>query len=281
MVEYIKENPDNFTSQDPKTNIIDLNEKIIRVQGFFSQLEEAIEKKEMDTSIRYIRLDGIMMEKNTVVFNTTRVYGIDGTKTEEINRATLILRKQIMQLVDFAKKYMPGFEDSYLDISASYFGIRETRHISGEYILTYEDIIQNRKFDDVVLISHIFGYPEKKAVVHYPDQILEGSRDDIYSRNQVRQYLGPVDLPYRSLIPKQIDNLLLAGRNLSADHYATNKGAGGRNIPKAMNTGQVSGTAAALSVREGVKPRLLDVKKLQRTLIEQGIDLESARVLKK
>jgi len=273
LVDYVKNNPDNFTSQDPRTHVVDSEEKIIRIQGFFSQLEEAKKRDEVDPSIHYIRLDGVLVDRGIVTFNTTRVYNIDGTKTEDVTRAMLIARKQMMQLVNFAKKYMPGFENSFLIDSAPYLGVRETRHIIGEYILTFDDLKQNRKFDDAVYTFHIIHYSEKEAVVHYPDR-FEGSKEDIYARKHIRKDLGTVDLPYRCLVPLKIDNLLLAGRNISTDHYAANKGAGGRSIRNAMNTGQISGTAAALAVKNKIRPRELDVKKLQKVLIEQGIDLK-------
>lgn len=274
LAKYCQANPQNFTSQDPQTHIVDPEEKIVRVQGFFSQLEEAIAKGEMDPNIRYIRLDGVMVDKGTVIFNTTRVYKADGTKSEDLTRGNIIARRKMMQLVNFAKKYMPGFENAFLDYSASYMGVRETRHIVGDYMMTYEDVVEKRQHDDDIYTHQVVGYPEKEAIVHYPSRIIEGSEDDVYSRERVRKLIGWAGIPYRSLVPKKIDGILLAGRNISADHYAANKGGGGRGISAAMLLGQVSGTAAVLSIRDQVAPRNLNVKKLQRTLTEQGYRLE-------
>jgi hypothetical protein len=161
----------------------------------------------------------------------------DGTSTEDLTRAEVELRKRVFSEVEFLREYVPGFENACLINTAAYIGVRETRRIVGEYILKENDFC--RTFPDVVCYQTFSAEPDR-----------------VYG------------IPYRCLLPKRIDNLLVAGRCFSATHEAQNKL---REIPACMAMGQVAGVAAALSVKSGVKPKELDVKLLQKTLIEQGL----------
>jgi hypothetical protein len=127
------------------------------------------------------------------------------------------------------------------------FGIRQTRFIEGEYRITGDDAINGTRFDDVVALSScpiISYYGYRRYLTH------EG-----------------YDIPYRCLVPKTIESLLVAGRCLSSDQRAYESH---RAMIPMMATGQAAGVAAALSARGGVTPRRLDVGLLQRTLTAQG-----------
>lgn len=152
----------------------------------------------------------------------------DGSNAKELTSAWLELRKQVAAEVAFLRRYVPGFESCHIIQTSPYVGVRETRRIVGEYVLT-EDELKGKRFEDTVF------------------------------------YNGTYDLciPYRSLVPKKIDNLLAAGRCVYA-------GETGRGIISCMAMGQAAGTAAALSAKTGVKPRDLDVKALKKTLCEQS-----------
>ncbi len=196
--------------------------------------------------------------KGEIHFNTTRIIKVDGTKAEDLTYAEMEGRRQMIELIKFLKERVPGFENSYLLMSGAQIGVRETRRIIGEYIMTGDDIIEARKFDDAIARGSYW------IDIHNPAG--EGFEDNPYSGKSP----PPGDyyeIPYRCLIPKKVDNLLIAGRCISSTHEAQ---AAIRVIPIVVAIGQAAGTAAALSAKLKVTPRELDVSKLQETLRNQG-----------
>lgn len=185
--------------------------------------------------------------------NTTRVHGIDGTNPDDLSRAEIEARRQAVQIVRFLRSHCPGLENVRLLSTGTQVGIRETRHIVGEYVLTGDDVLQGRRFPDAIARC---AYP---VDIHDPT----GTRGRLEGLARGNFY----DIPYRCLVPKNVDNLLVAGRPLSADHEAAGSA---RVIPPCYATGQAAGTAAALVLKAGVSPREIDVEKLRRTLREQG-----------
>jgi len=194
--------------------------------------------------------------KGEIHFNTTRVIKVDGTKAEDLTYAEVEARRQMIELVNFLKRKVSGFENAHLLMSGSQIGVRETRRIIGEYMMTGEDIVEARKFTDVIARG---SYP---IDIHSPT----GEGTVIKSPPSGASY----DIPYRCLVPKTIDNLLIAGRCVSSTHEAQ---AAIRVIPIVVAIGQAAGTAAALAARLSVPPRRLDVSLLQKTLREQGANL--------
>ncbi|MFY9592706.1 MAG: FAD-dependent oxidoreductase, partial [Caldicoprobacterales bacterium] len=194
-----------------------------------------------------------------VTCNMTNCIDVDGTKAEDLTRATYICRKQIDSIVDFLREYIPGYENCYVISSASMIGVRETRHFEGEYTITEEDILEARVFDDWAVTRAHFNFD-----VHN----LSGSGlDETGMQKKFPQQKG-YTIPYRCFVPKKVDNLLLAGRNISGTHMAHSNF---RVMPICANMGQSVGIAAALCARDGITPRELNVKKLQDILMEQGI----------
>ncbi len=196
--------------------------------------------------------------KGEIHFNTTRIVKVDGTKAEDLTFAEVEARRQMMELVSFLKKNVPGFENAYLLMSATQIGVRETRRIIGEYVMTGEDILEARKFTDVIARG---SYP---IDIHSPT----GEGTTIMGPPPGSSY----DIPYRCLVPKNVENLLVAGRCISTTHEAQ---AAIRVIPIVVAIGQAAGTAAALSAKLNIPPRRLDVSLLQKTLREQGANLGS------
>ncbi len=165
-------------------------------------------------------------------------------------------RLQVQQGVEILQKYVPGFADCYLIESSPKVGRRESRRIRGLYIVTGEDIRERRQFDDVI------------AQACYQIDI-HGPTDTSFQL--VRLPAGThYDVPYRCLVPKECDNLLVAGRCLSATHEAL---AALRVQPICMATGQAAGSAAAMCALSGTKPADLDIAALQRRLCEQNVIL--------
>ncbi|PYI56272.1 FAD-dependent oxidoreductase [Paenibacillus flagellatus] len=192
-------------------------------------------------------------QPGVVHFNTTRVVRKDATNPWELTEAEIEGRRQVQQLVAFLKAEVPGFEEAYLQTTAPQIGVRESRRVVGEYMLTAEELLASCRFEDVIARG---AYP---VDIHNPDG--EGT---------ILQYLPEgewYDIPFRSLVPKKIDNLLVGGRPISATHEAHSAI---RVQPIAMAIGQAAGTAAALCATGGVLPRELDVRLVQEALTRQG-----------
>ena len=170
----------------------------------------------------------------------------------EISRAEVKTRLQVFEHFQEILNKNPELKEAgaYLAETPPLLGIRQTRFIEGEYKLTADDAITGRRFDDVVSISSC-------AIISY------------YGYRRYLEHEG-YDIPYRCLVPKVVDNLLISGRCISSEQQPYESH---RAMAPIMAIGQASGTAAALSVKENVKPRNLDVPLLQQTLIQQGVEL--------
>ncbi len=192
------------------------------------------------------------INKSVVTILATRAR-VDATSAESTTNAVIELRKQVQTVVSFLKKYVPGYEESFLIDTAPQIGIRETRRIMGEYVLTEEDERQGREFDDVIARLGIAGID-----IHDPNG------KGFLSFAVVPK---PFDIPYRCLLPKKVDNLLVGGRCISVTHKALGAT---RSQHKCMALGQAAGTAAALAVKHGKSPRDIDIREVQTKLREQG-----------
>ena len=175
---------------------------------------------------------------------------------ESLTKAEIEGRRQANEILKFLRKYVPGCEDARLKSTASYIGIRESRHIKGEYRLTAEDLLSAKVPEDSILIAansvDVHGRFGPKSNEYTP---INGS------------YYG---VPYRSLIPLGIDGLLLAGRCISADSTA----AGAiRVMPPCMAMGQAAGTAAAMAAKQNIPVRDVEISLLQEQLKNNGVCL--------
>jgi glycine/D-amino acid oxidase-like deaminating enzyme len=195
-----------------------------------------------------------------VTCNMTNSIGVDGTKTEDLTKAHIECRKQMDEIVEFLREFVPGFETCYVISSASTIGVRETRHFEGEYTLTEHDILNARLFDDWAVTKAHFNFD-----VH---NLTGAGLDETGVQKHFSQPMG-YTIPYRCFVPKKVDNLLLAGRSISGTHRAHSNY---RVMPICANIGQAVGTAAAMSVKKSVTPRELDVKELQFALLKQGVE---------
>lgn len=178
----------------------------------------------------------------------------DQTNQEEITRALIWMRKMNEIYLEFLRKRIPGFEDSYIIQTQPMVGTRESRRIRGEYTLTGEDCVKGRRFPDVIAVS---GRP---CNVH---SLTGVSGEMIFIEVE-----KPFDIPYRCLIPQKIDNILVAGRAVSATQLALGAL---RGEPCCMSLGEAAGTAAALAIKSDITPRGLDIGKLQKNLRDQGV----------
>ncbi len=191
------------------------------------------------------------LNKDEVWVNMTRVKGVDGTDPRSITEGTIEAAAQIDVIMRYLLSYVPGFEHAHLARTAPFLGIRETRRIVGEYVMTREDILGCRRFDDTIAIG---SYP---VDLHSPDN------DDC-----TLEWCGDCyDIPYRSLVPRRIEGMLVAGRCISTTHEAH---AATRVMSTCMAVGEAAGTAAAMAARERISPSAVDVARLQMELHEAG-----------
>lgn len=220
--------------------------------GFSPLMEKARAAGDLD--IPQTRVVGVKLHQpDQFLVVMTRVLGLDPIDVRSVTQAYVRIYQQIPQLAAFFKKYVPGFESSHLLEIAPMLGIRESRRVMGDYLLTAEDLIEGRVFDDAV------------AMGAYHIDIHRPAGTWVDSRN-VQAYT----IPFRSLIARDVQGLLMAGKCLSATHEAV---ASTRVIPICMAQGQAVGTAAALAVNQGVDVRKLDVHALQARLIAQGAEI--------
>ena len=175
---------------------------------------------------------------------------MNGADADDLSRGETEARLRIYE--DFASKQAkhPELADARVVETPPLLGVRQTRFIEGEYKLTARDAIEGRRFDDVVAIS-------SAPIIHY------------YGYRRYLEHEG-YDIPYRCLVPKQIDGLLIAGRCISSEQQPYESH---RSMVPIMAIGQAAGAAAALCAREGLTPRRLNVPLLQEMLLAQGAEL--------
>jgi len=215
------------------------------------------------------------------------------TDAEDLTRIVIEQRNQIQKLVEFYKENVVGFENAWLSYTASILGVRESRRIVGEYKLTGEDLVLARKFSDAItrdthgfdIHNPLYDLPhikhthlkEPKEPAYCTKEPRKDGRVCCVENNpkgEYRAYLKPgeyYEIPYRCLLPVNIDNLLVAGRCISTDFEAQS---GTRLIMTCITMGHSAGTAASLSIKENVVPRKLDVELLRDKLCEEGVNLK-------
>jgi len=194
-----------------------------------------------------------------VSVNSTRVTRVLGTDVWDLSYAEWASRRQMRQIAAFLRRYVPGFERAYVIQSGVNVGVRETRRIVGEYRLVAEDILGARKFDDAIARG---AYP---IDIHNPQ-----------GAGTVLKRLPPgeaYDIPLRSLLPRDVSRILVAGRCLSGSHEAHSSY---RVMPIVMATGQAAGVCAALAARRRADPRDVPVREVRQELRRQKANLRRA-----
>lgn len=190
--------------------------------------------------------------------NSMHLPKVDASDADELSRAEVDTRRMVWRFGEFLRKHVPGFENAHVVATSAAPGVRETRRIVGEYTLTHDDVLEGQRFDDVVSLGGFF------VDIHAYDGGPSGYRPE--KGTQVKDY-GSYDIPYRCLVPQKVDNVLVAGRALSADQAAQGSA---RVMAPCMAMGHATGTAAALAAQQGIAPRQLDIRLLQQTLLQQG-----------
>jgi hypothetical protein len=190
--------------------------------------------------------------------STTRVQGnvaIDPTDVRQLTRAEIEGRRQAYRHLEYLKRTIDGMQDAFI-IAQNPLGVRVARRIRGEYYITIDDLVENTRHPDVVSLN------ARSLDMHMPGE-----------RFQIHFLEGNHDVPYRALIPLNVDNLLVAGRCISCDQTSH---ASLRGAATCWGTGHAAGTAAALAARGSGAVRDVNILALQQTLLAQGAILSTA-----
>lgn len=227
------------------------------IKGDGPLVRDAVARGEMyPTSL--VASTPVSLQRREVSLNTTRLSGVDATRTDQLSRALPELMDQVWMCASFMKKYVPGYENAHFAGLAPRIGIRETRRVVGERTLTLEDVLEARKREDGIAKG-----------AHHID--VHGAGD-----SQLRQPIrdgGSYDIPLGCLIPKNVRNLFMAGRCFSASREAHGSA---RVMGTCIAMGQAVGTASAMMVEAGATEdvRDVDTSALQIALRAQGAILD-------
>lgn len=256
LCDYVENNLDDMFHMTPK-KIRPLRR--YDISGAFSKIQAAKEAGDLT----YNRDTVLCFETSNdgeYVVNMTRISKRSAVDAFDLTEAEIIGRKQVQETLHFLRKYIPGFENCRLAFSGPNIGIRESRKINGIYKLTVDDLTGNVMFPDAVAMG---GYP---IDVHSPD-----------GNNTIHKFLKPgswYSIPYRCLVTNEVENLIVAGRCISATQEACSST---RLTPIVMALGQAAGTAAAQSVASGEKANAINTDTLRKTLLQDGAFLEEYR----
>lgn len=186
-------------------------------------------------------------------FNSTRVVKLDPTNPFEISRAEVLARRQIHELISFLKENSKAFDESALISIAVNIGVRESRKLKGMHVLTADELIACTRFEDSIALGNY------DIDIHSPTGT--GTSHRYFAEGEY------YTIPYRSLLPKEYDNLLVAGRCISATHEAQ---ASVRIMPICCCLGEAAGTAAAIAFNSGKNAHTVDIKAVQNKLTANG-----------
>ena len=189
------------------------------------------------------------LQEDVLHFNTTRIVKHDPTDPVAVTHAEIEAREQVYEIFNFLKEHIPGFEKAYISATALQIGIRESRMVEGEYKLTVDELKALARFDDAIAVANY------DIDIHNP----EGAGTSHYYFGKGEWY----EIPYRCLLPKDCQNLLVAGRCISSDHEAQ---ASYRIMPFCAELGQAAGAAVSVAKQSGKTLRTLDIAQLQEIL---------------
>jgi len=220
----------------------------------------------------YPVLRGGQKRKEVVLINQDMVYQTDATNAEQLSKAWVYARKRVYETLNFLRKSVPGYENSYVISMCPYIGMRDSRNIVGDYVLSENDFNESRSFPDAIgrsgramNVHFVAGWPKRmKNMKEFPYG-EHGGGSPTWTETK-----KPYDIPYRALLPKGLENIFVVGKTISAKGLMQGSI---RGMPQCMVGGQAAGTAAAIAIKDSVSPRQVDIKKLQEVLKEQGADL--------
>jgi hypothetical protein len=249
--QYALANPDDFVFAHGVEEGLERLRRTPRLSlaGFTGEWEAAKLRGEVDVPREHV----LFFETATpgvVIVNTSRVQGFDATDPVQLSEAEMIGRQQCAQIFAFLRQHCPGFEHAIRMDASPQIGVRETRHVKGLYTITTDDLARQRDFPDPVALG---GYP---IDIHASD----GAETEAIHFEQGTTY----QIPMRALLVATPDNLVIAGRCISATHEAM---AAFRVTPIAMAIGQAAGTIAAAAIRSRTAPAKVDYADVRKQLL--------------
>ena len=234
-------------------------------------------------------------ECTDVTLDATHTFDCHCDDIVDLTRQVIDQHRKVIWFIDFLRKYVEGFENSVLTSFAPMNGVRDSRRVVGEYILTARDLAEAKKFPDGIYQHTEFfdahvptpGYHTASRHIHLPEPVepavCRPSQDDtdymhhpFVSHGGYEVRMNPreyCEIPYRSLIAVGVDNLLVAGRCMSADYHAIGSI---RVIAPSMGMGMAVGIGAGLTIDRGVKCRELDGALVRQEMIKRGVKLDEA-----
>ncbi len=245
IIKYIKNNPSDFVIDEKS------NHSYLAIAGFFEQMKN-IDRYDVKFKRDRLLFFGLPFSGNQIIMNTTRYSGYAGDP-QELTEAQHLASTDIWNFMDFLRKEIPGFSNAELLQTGSSVGIRETTHVKTEKIITISDLTSKTI------------YPDSIAVGSYPVDMHLPSNGEL--KTITLPYPGEYQIPFSSLLPKKIENIILAGRALGADHLSFSAV---RTSPLATATGMAAGIAAAFSVETGTPIKLLNNNVLRSIVVESG-----------
>ncbi|NLU90455.1 FAD-dependent oxidoreductase [Chitinophaga sp. Ak27] len=248
-----------LTTTFKMVNVDAAKRKAVSKEAFHQLMEQAAESGKYDLprkegSDHITPVDGMMATIMTRLksYQVTDGKTINATDPEFLSRAEMKGRLQALEYIRFLKDYVPGYEKAALSTFGIQIGIRETRRVYGEYRLTEEDVLLAKQFDDQIGLC---GAP------------MEDHHDGEDTKWKYLPEGKTVGIPYRTLIPRNTRNILVAGRCFSASHVAHSSV---RSMAQCMAMGEAAGVASALCAEKNISPVALDTRLLKQYLLQQG-----------
>lgn len=221
------------------------------------RLDKELEGKSLPDNLEYLR-DWFVLFYETVhdgefIINMSGETMVDGTDVAAVSNAEIASRLRLEDCMEVLRRFIPGCEKCYLISTGSTIGIRESRQLIGRYEISLDDLLEQRPFDDTISRACAL-------VGNHTSDGKDSKFEDIVPGH-------PFYMPYRCMLPVNIEGLIVTGRCISVTPEAMG---GTRIMPVCMGLGQAAGTAAAICAKHGVSPAEINIKELQATLIEDG-----------
>lgn len=203
-----------------------------------------------------------LVEPDVFLINTNRLYGVCGTSGKSVSKALMDGRKVNLKLYHMLREYFPGFKNAKIRKICDTVGIRETRRIEGLTEITIENALGGAKYPDTIAATtYNFDLPDPLKVS------VDPMMGDVRNPKAEREHVV-IRIPYRSLVPKECDNLIVAGRCISCDRHVLGAA---RIMGPCMQTGQAAGMAAAMAKENGCSFANVDVEQLRQKLWDAGV----------
>jgi hypothetical protein len=196
----------------------------------------------------------MLTQKDVFMINTNRMVGIDALNARSTTQGVIDARQENYMLFEIMRKHFRGFKHARIRSIAPALGIRESRRIVGEYILSVDDLVNEKAFDDTIAYS-VYGWdlPDPKKPSHQPD------------KEKHKPLFTPI--PYRCLLPKMIGNLIVAGRSISVERPVLGPI---RVMAPCIAMGEAAGYATKLALDAGTLYKNINIKLLKETIICKG-----------